>query len=171
MILIVSFKKNILHRKNKLGFSLIEMLIAISVIAILLTLAMPNTNNRAVRAKIAESIELIDIYKPVIEQFYYSNGSFPSNNKEANIPEPEKIAGNYITKVIVEDGALHIVLGNKIFNQHAGKKLTIRPIYMKGSPASPVSWICGYDEPPKEMSAAGLNYTNLELELLPIKCR
>lgn len=157
--------------KNKLGFSLIEMLIAISVIAILLTLAMPSSNNRAMRVKIAESIELIDIYKPMIEQFYYANGSFPSNNKEAKIPEPNKIAGNYVTDVIVEEGALHIVLGNKIFNKYAGKKLTIRPIYMKGSPASPVSWICGYDEPPKEMVAAGENHTDLELELLPIKCR
>ena len=157
--------------KKSLGFTLIEILIVLSIIAILLTLAMPNSNNRIMRMRVAESMELIDIYKPNIEQFYYANNAFPLDNKTAGIPEPSKIIGNYFTGVILEQGALHIVLGNKIYSDLVGKKITIRPIYVDDSPNSPVSWICGYDEAPKEMVAAGPNLTDLKLEFLPIKCR
>jgi type IV pilus assembly protein PilA len=157
--------------KKNLGFTLIEVLIVLSIIAILLTLAMPSSNNRIMRIRVAESMELIDIYKPNIEQFYYANNTFPLDNKTAGIPEPSKIIGNYITGVIVDQGALHIVLGNKIFSNLVGKRVTIRPIYVDDSPNSPVSWICGYDEAPQEMVAAGPNHTDLKLEFLPLKCR
>jgi len=72
---------------------------------------------------------------------------------------------------VVELGAIHVTMGNKASEPLQGKVLTFRPATVIGSPASPIAWLCGYDEPVLGMTAVGLNKTDIDPEYLPWACR
>ncbi|TQV66701.1 prepilin-type N-terminal cleavage/methylation domain-containing protein [Exilibacterium tricleocarpae] len=153
------------------GFTLIEMVVVLAVVAILLTLALPDSSRTIVRTQMRESLKLIEHYQPLISAGYRSTGVFPADNEAAGIPPADKIIGNYVTAIVLEKGAFHLQFGNKIRNDLDGKRLSIRPVYVPNSPQSPVSWICGNDSIPTGMAAAGSNRTDIDSEFLPFHCR
>lgn len=162
------------HRTKPLnsGFSLIEIVMVLAVIAILAMLALPGRFGAITQERLVETIELIEPYKPVIENFYRTNGGkFPENNAAAGLPEPDQIIGNYLEKVVVRDGALHLYLGQKLPEQLHHKILTIQPVFVEDSLQSPISWICGYAQVPLGMQRAGTNLTDIEPIVLPGRCR
>jgi hypothetical protein len=94
-----------------------------------------------------------------------------SNNAAAGVPDPDKLIGNYVTRVEVVQGAINVTFGNFANKQLEGQIVTLQPIVVKGSPASPMSWRCGYHEVPKGMEPVGENRTNLDRRYLPTSCR
>ncbi len=153
------------------AFTLIEVLVVLAIICILATIALPSKTGQVVRRQVKEGTQLTTNYRAPIEAFYHLTGQFPSNNKAAALPEPDKIIGHYVSSVVLEDGAMHISYGNKANKAIAGKTVSIRPLYVKESPLSPISWVCGLDTIPDGMLAAGANKTNVELRNLPLTCR
>ena len=153
------------------GFTLVEMLVVLAVLAVLLTLALPDTGSAVVRAQIQDSLKLIENYRPLVSARYASSGTFPRDNAAAGIPPADKIIGNFVTEVVLDNGAFHLRLGNKIRPALAGRWLSVRPIYVEDSLQSPVSWICGNDSIPAGMRAAGSNQTDLAAKYLPLSCR
>lgn len=158
-------------RRVPAGFTLIEMMIVLSIIAILVTLAIPNTKGRLSRVQIEETLQLVEDFQPQIVQYYKIMGEFPANNEAIGMPDPEKVIGNYLTAVTLEDGALHLELGNKIGEGLGGRVVSVFPVFVKGSPQSPISWVCGIAKIPDGMTAGGSNLTDVELAYLPPKCR
>ena len=155
--------------KNE-GFTLIEMIVVMALMAILLTLSIPQKTGKISKAYIQQSLKLIDDYKPLVVLYYRAQGEMPESNEELGIPEPERIIGNYVTEITLEDGAFHFTFGNKIQEPLKERILTIRPIYVEDSLLSPVSWVCGYDSIPEGMTAGGENLTDIEQQYLPIIC-
>ncbi|HCS28325.1 MAG TPA: prepilin-type cleavage/methylation domain-containing protein [Spongiibacteraceae bacterium] len=153
------------------GFTLLEMLVVLAIIAILATLVMPSNANRHLQQQVLESVELIERYKGNLEAFYSATGAFPADNEAANMPEPDKIIGSYVQRVDVENGAMHLQFGKKFPESLSGKRLSLRPMIVEGSPNSPVSWVCGFDAVPEGMAATVENQTDLELRFLPLRCR
>ncbi|MCI5228078.1 MAG: prepilin-type N-terminal cleavage/methylation domain-containing protein, partial [Candidatus Electrothrix sp. AX2] len=62
------------------GFTLIELIIVIAIISILSSIAMPNFQDRIIRAQIQEAIELTKTLKPAIMEFQTTQNRFPKNN-------------------------------------------------------------------------------------------
>ena len=118
---------------------------------------------------VARQHELATIYGSLAE-YYIHNLSFPRNNAEAGLPDANKLISNKVSSVEVSDGAFHILLGNKVPEPLKGKYLTFRPAVVDGSPASPISWLCGYAKPVDGMQAIGDNRTNINTEYLPSEC-
>lgn len=156
---------------NITGFTLIELMIVVSIIGILASIALPAYSDYTARAQIAESMTIVSELKQSVSEFYKSRGTFPRDNQEAAIPEKHFLQGNYVSQVELKDGAFHVTLGNKVNKLAAGKIMTIRPITVKGSPSSPFSWVCGGSEPPASMQAHGENRTNIKASHLPAVCR
>lgn len=153
------------------GFTLIELLVVVGIIAILALLAIPSFDPTITRKQVVESMELVDDYKKLVAFYHKSTLVFLKNNKEAGIPEPEQLIGNYVDNIELKDGAFHLHFANKAHVALKGKYLSIRPIMVKGSPESPISWVCGNSAVPDGMIASGENKTNLELKDLPLGCR
>lgn len=153
------------------GFTLIELMIVVAIIGILAAIAIPQYQDYVIRAKLAESFTLSSDAKISITEYYKYHSQFPKNNEAAGIPKPEHLLGNFVEGITVEDGAMHITLGNKINKPLVGKVISLRPIYVTDSPTSPISWICGFDKPPKGMQANGTNRTTLSKKYLPGNCR
>jgi type IV pilus assembly protein PilA len=153
------------------GFTLIELMIVISIIGILATIAIPNYQDRIIRSQITEAIEIAKSLQPAVTEFYALKKRFPKDNKEARLPLPEHLIGNFVTQVTVHQGAFHIALGNKVNAHVAGRTLSVRPAYVTANKSSPISWLCGNAMAVPGMSAQGENRTTVPENYLPLVCR
>ena len=152
------------------GFTLMELMVVVAVIGILATIAMPSLYMSRQRSEVVEAVRKTATIREDITAYYDHHLSFPSDNKQAGLPEPELLIGNRITRMQIEDGAIHVMLGNKISKPLHGKTITLRPAIVSGSPTSPISWLCGMDEPVTGMEAVGEDKTDLDRSLLPVSC-
>jgi type IV pilus assembly protein PilA len=153
------------------GFTLVEMMVVIGVVAILLLMAVPSYQDKFVRDQIVEALPLADIAKPPIAASWAALHSLPSDNASAGLPSADKIVNNFVSSVAVQDGALHVTFGNRANSLLKGKILTLRPAVVEDAPIVPVTWVCGYAAGPDKMTIRGENKTNIPLIYLPYKCR
>jgi general secretion pathway protein G len=68
--------------RRRRGFTLIEILIVISIIGILITLAQPSYNRAVTAAKEATLKENLFILRDVIDQYYADNTKYPESLNE-----------------------------------------------------------------------------------------
>ena len=153
------------------GFTLIEILIVIGVVAILALLALPNYSTRIIQEQIVEALPLADIAKPPVALGWAVTQTFPADNAAAGLPVPEKIVSNLVSSVSLEGGVINITFGNRANNQIVGKVLSIRPAVVEDSPIVPITWLCGFAPTPGKMSAKGMNKTTIPANQLPLRCR
>lgn len=153
------------------GFTLIELMAVVAVIAILAMIALPNMQDRVVRAQIVEAVPIADIAKPGIVAAWQATKSLPADNAALGLPQADKIVGNLVRSVMVDNGAIHIVFGNKANNALQGKTLTLRPAIVEDAPVVPVAWLCGHSKAPQKMVAQGADKTDVPERYLPMNCR
>jgi type IV pilus assembly protein PilA len=153
------------------GFTLLELMVVIGIVAILALLAIPTYQDKFIRDQIAEALPLADIAKPPVAFSWALLQTFPANNAAAGLPVADKIVNNYISSVAIEGGAIHITFGNHANSAIRGKILTLRPAVVADAPIVPVTWVCGFATAPDKMTIKGENRTNLPPGWLPIKCR
>jgi type IV pilus assembly protein PilA len=153
------------------GFSLLELMIVIAIIVILALIALPGVPDKFVRDQIVDAVKLADVAKAPVALQWAATATLPVDNTAAGLPDPSLVVNNYISSVAVESGAIQITFGNHANANIRGKTLTFRPGVIPASPIVPVAWVCGNAEPPVNMTAMGLNKTNLALKYLPINCR
>ena len=153
------------------GFTLIEMMVVVAIIAILALMLLPSYQDKLVRDQIAEALPLADIAKPPIALSWAAAQALPADNAGAGLPPADKIVSNLISSTSVEGGAIHLTFGNRANGQIKGKVLTLRPAVVEDAPVVPVAWICGYAPVPDKMTVKGENRTNVPAAYLPFRCR
>ena len=153
------------------GFTLIELMIVVAIIGILASIALPSYQTYTTRAQVVEALTLAEEIKGAIKEYYKYKGEFPADNASAGVPMPQYLIGNYVKGITVENGAMHVKLGNKVSAAVKGKVLSLRPLVVTGSPQSPISWNCGYSDAPEGMEAVGDNETTVDSMFLPAMCR
>ena len=156
-------------RRN--GFTLMEMMVVLGVIAILALIAAPSYLDQIIRRQIIDAMSLADIAKTPIASSWAITQSFPHDNASAGLPSADKVVNNFISLLSVQDGAIHITFGNSANALIKGKILTIRPAVVDDAPIVPVAWVCGYAAGPGKMTIKGENKTNISTGYLPVNCR
>jgi type IV pilus assembly protein PilA len=159
-----------MNKKNT-GFTLIELMIVVSILSILATMALPSFMDRTIRAQVQEAFNLAEIAQTAVEDYFKSQKRLPETNASCGLPVPDKIIGNYVTGVKVINGAIDISLGNRINKYAYGKTITIRPAIVEDSPIVPIAWISGYASVPEGMTAMGENNTDIIYRHLPMNAR
>jgi type IV pilus assembly protein PilA len=157
--------------KTPRGFTLVEMMIVLGIIAALALMLVPAYNDRFVREQVAEALPLADVAKSPIAAAWLATQTFPADNAAAGLPAADKIVSNLVSSVSVEAGAIHIKFGNRANNAIKGKVLTVRPAVVQDAPIVPITWLCGQAGAPEKMTAKGANRTDLPLGYLPARCR
>jgi type IV pilus assembly protein PilA len=153
------------------GFTLLEMMVVVAIIAILALMLLPSYQDKLVRDQIAEALPLADLAKPPIALSWAAAQALPADNAGAGLPPADKIVSNLISSTSVEGGAIHLTFGNRANGQIKGKVLTLRPAVVEDAPVVPVAWICGYAPVPDKMTVKGENRTNVPAAYLPFRCR
>lgn len=154
-----------------LGFTLIEMMVVIAIIAILTLVALPNTQDKVIRGQIAEALTLADIAKTPIAAKWAADHQFLIDNTAAGLPAPDRVVNNYVQSLSVDNGSIHLTFGNRANALIQGKVLSLRPAVIADAQVVPVTWVCGYAAAPTNMSLSGDNRTDIEAKYLPPLCR
>ena len=111
-----------MHKIAQSGFTLIELMIVVAIMGILATMATPSFQERIIRAQVGEALALSEFAKESIANYYRVNKRMPKNNTEAGLPPPDKIMGNHVVSLEVNDGAINVKFGNRVNKNASGKK-------------------------------------------------
>ena len=135
--------------KMQKGFTLIELMIVVAIIAILAAIAIPAYQDYVIRSQVSEGMSLADGAKTAVAEFYSNKGSFPSANASAGLAGAASITGNYVSNLAVgtadgspKNGQIQITF-SKVAPQKAnsainGDMVVLSPVTHGGS----ISWTC-----------------------------
>lgn len=153
------------------GFTLVEVMVAVGIVAILALMMLPTYYEGAIRAQIVEALPLADLAKKPVAVSWGAAQPLPADNAAAALPPADKIVSDLVSSVSVEEGAIHIRFGNRANSRIRGKVLTLRPAVVEDARVVPVTWVCGFAPAPDKMALRGTNRTDVPTNYLPARCR
>ena len=128
-------------KNQEKGFTLIELMIVVAIMAILASVALPSYQDYTIRSQIAEGLGLAGPAQRALITYNNDHGNFPADNNEAGVGPAAAYRGKYTTSVSVSGSVISIRFGNSAHNILSGNSITLTAQPANGS----ISWVCGTD--------------------------
>lgn len=96
------------------GFTLIELMIVVSIIGILASMALPAYQVYTKKAHVLEGINLATGAKSALWDYWAMNGAFPADNAAAGLSST--ITGNAVKSIIVSGNQITITYNSRVID-------------------------------------------------------
>jgi len=101
------------NTRKQSGFTLIELMIVVAILAILMAIAIPAYQDYTIRSQVSEGMTLAGGARTAVAEFWTDRGDFPGSNASAGLSSSTSIQGEYVTGVTVSGaGNITVTFGN-----------------------------------------------------------
>ena len=147
-------------KKQAAGFTLIELMIVVAIIAILAAIAISQYQDYVIRSQVAEGSSLADGVKTAVGEFVNNRGYYPAVNASAGIATAASIKGEYVSQIDVgtTTGVIIASYGGAKANakiKTAPKTLSFSAVRNAGS----LEWHCKSGDMPQKWCPSSCNCT------------
>src|SRR6187551_2191105 len=120
--------------KNQKGFTLIELMIVVAIIAILAAIAISQYQDYVIRSQVSEGSSLADGVKTAVGEYVNNRGIFPPGNNDAGLADAGSIKGEYVNAVTISGGKITATYtGPKANSNLSAAGLEFSPVTNAGS--------------------------------------
>ncbi len=126
-----------MDRRQAQGFTLIELMIVITIIGVITAIAVPMFATFSTRSKVTEGVSFASVARKAVSDALLSNGHFPENNAEAGLGDPGEFATDHIASLTVAAGGVITVVFSD--SSLAGGSIVFTPQLASGGT---VRWTC-----------------------------
>ncbi len=126
-----------MQKKNQAGFTLIELMIVVAIVAILAAVAIPAYQDYIVRSKVSEVSATAGACKTSVSEYYATNNGFPANATAAGCSTQ---ASQYVSGLSVASTGIIQVTATSATGPFSGSYIQLSPT--AASTTGITAWTC-----------------------------
>ncbi|WP_083966330.1 pilin [Dyella thiooxydans] len=135
--------------KHTRGFTLIELMIVVAIIATLASIAISVYANSTAKAQLSEAFSVVDGLKVDVSGYYEQTGTCPTLGADG-LAAAVSYSGNYVASVSISPGGAGCAITALMRSHTVAPRLQSKQVTltMAGSVDGAISWQCSSDVDP-----------------------
>lgn len=113
---------------------------AVFIAGVLAGILVPAYQDYTIRAQTSLGLNIAADVTAVVAEKFDATGELPADNYAAGLPPAERISGNYVSSVAVDEGRVLITYGNQANAMISGQTIVLTPEIQSNNL---LSWACG----------------------------